>query len=67
MKNSYCFSNHYRMSQTSTSTLILTHPCGRGIYLTLDLGLGCFSFNAQARYFNPKPRMKQSSNPEQYE
>ncbi|KAL1167970.1 hypothetical protein V6Z11_A05G054100 [Gossypium hirsutum] len=25
------------------------------------------SFNAQARYFNPKPRMKQSSNPEQYE
>ncbi|KAL1149789.1 hypothetical protein V6Z11_A10G214100 [Gossypium hirsutum] len=46
------------------STLILTYPCGGGIHLTMDLGLGCFRFKAQPRYSILKLLIKQTSNPE---
>ncbi|TYJ15696.1 hypothetical protein E1A91_A10G201200v1 [Gossypium mustelinum] len=37
-------------SDILASTLILTYPCGGGIHLTMDLGLGCFRFKAQPQY-----------------
>ncbi|XP_017648255.1 uncharacterized protein LOC108488489 isoform X2 [Gossypium arboreum] len=41
-------------SDIPASTLILTHSCGGGIHLIMDLGLGCFRFKAQPQYSKPK-------------